>query len=114
MAQVPEVPKTTTVQEPRIRQKPRRKFTPLWYVILHDDQLHTYDYVIKMLTDVIKLPSAAALAHAFEVDREGCTIVARLAKDEAILKRDQIMSYGGDPVLKSATSMTASIEPCDD
>ena len=87
---------------------------PLWYVILHDDQEHSYDYVIKMLVDLFKITVEQAFLHAIEVDHSGFTICARLPKSKARDKRDQIMSYGGDPMLKTSISMRASIEPCDD
>ena len=90
------------------------RLEPLWYVILHDDQLHTYDYVVRMLSDLFRLSAGQAFRHACEVDAAGVTIVARLPKSEAEDKRDQIMRYGGDPLLHSAVSMRSSIEPADD
>jgi len=92
----------------------RTKHEPLWYVILHDDQLHSYQYVIQMLMKLFEKTVDQALFHAFEVDTQGITIVARLSKDKAQQKRDEIMSYGGDPWMKTTVSMKASIEPCDD
>lgn len=96
----------------KTRKRPR--WLPLWYVILHDDNLHTYEYVVEMLCSVFGMSAQRAFLHAVEVDTQKVTIVARLPKDKAILKRDQIMSYGGDPRLGSSVSMNASIEPCDD
>ena len=90
------------------------RHSPLWYVILHDDESHTYGYVIQMLITLFKMTSIKALAHASEVDAEGYTIIARLPKQKAADKRDQIMRFGGDPALGTSNSMKASIEPCDD
>ena len=103
-----------TIAEPEKRRKTKRRFQPLWYVILHDDQDHTYRYVIEMLVHIFKMDGQKALVHAMEVDSQGVTIVARLPKEEAMNKRDQITSYGGDPWLKTGHSMEASIEPADD
>lgn len=102
------------VAEPEAKKRPRRKFEALWYVILHDDQLHTYDYVVRMLVQLFQMTPQQAFLHAVEVDTQGVTIVARLPKDKASDKRDEIRSYGGDPLMKTTVSMNASIEPCDD
>lgn len=104
--------KGVVVAEPLERERVR--LAPLWYVILHDDQLHTYDYVIEMLCKLFSMTPTRAFVHALEVDSQGVTIVARLPKREAADKRDQIASYGGDPRMNTTVSMKASIEPCDD
>ncbi|MBN1517125.1 ATP-dependent Clp protease adaptor ClpS [Candidatus Sumerlaeota bacterium] len=93
----------------------QQRHEPLWYVILHDDDKHTYQYVIIMLCTLIDgMTPTQAFQHACEVDATGHTIIARLPKQKAADKRDQIMRFGGDPELNSSISMTASIEPCDD
>ena len=108
------MPHTMQETQTDASHKTKQRLEPLWYVILHDDQLHTYDYVVKMLCDLFHMSAQIAFRHACEVDAKGVTIVARLPKPEAADKRDQIMSYGGDPLLKSSVSMRSSIEPCDD
>ncbi len=102
------------VLEPVTGSETRPRRDRPWYVILHDDQLHTYRYVIEMLIDLFKMSPEQAFLHAVEVDTRGVTILARLPKTEAACKRDQIHAYGGDPWLRSSVSMRASIEPCDD
>ena len=103
----------TTVLEPETRKKPRREVARPWNVILHDDQLHSYDYVIRMLMDLFDMDAVKAFGHAEEVDKTGRTIVAKLAKEQAEKKRDQIMHYGGDPKMRTTVSMKASIEQCE-
>ena len=95
-------------------QKTEVRFEPLWYVVLYDDQDHTYDYVVAMLVDLFRMPPLRALQHAFEVDSRGVTVLARLPKRQAADKRDQVLRYGGDPLMKTSVSMRASIEPADD
>lgn len=104
---------STTVLEPEIKHELKREVARLWSVVLHDDQDHTYDYVIRMLMDIFNMNAVKAFHHAEEVDATGRTVVAKLAKEEAIKKRDQIMSYGGDPHMRTTVSMKASIEPCE-
>lgn len=104
-APAPEVTEETT-SKPRIERR--------WYVILHDDQLHTYQYVIDMVMRLFGKSAQEALLHAIEVDTQGVTILARLPKSEAEAKRNAILNWGGDPALKSSVSMKATIEPVDD
>lgn len=102
------------VLEPEAEKRFRTKHEPLWYVILHDDQLHTYDYVIEMVMKLFKVSALDAMARAIEVDTQGVTILARLPRESAQQKRNEIMCYGGDPLMKTTVSMKASIEPVDD
>jgi len=108
----PPTPKTTVItlpeQETRIRHEPR------WYVILHDDQLHTYQYVIDLVVKIFGKSTQDALVHAIEVDTQSHTILARLPKPEAIEKRLAIAKFGGDPWMKTDVPMHATIEPVDD
>lgn len=90
-----------------------KKNEPMWYVVLHDDDLHTYQYVVEMLTAIFKMTENKAYTHACEVDAAGHTIVAQLPRGRAEEKRDAIMAYGGDQLMETNVSMRASIEPCD-
>ena len=81
-----------------------------WSVILHDDQLHTYEYVIEMLTNLTGMDMKTALQHALEVDTRGMTVVAQAPRPEAERLRDAIMTYGGDPRMRTTISMVASVE----
>ena len=100
---------------PAIKSRPEQKELPKteseWVVILHDDDLHTYQYVVLMLMALFGMTVEEAFAHACEVDADGTTVVACLPKSDALLKRDQIMSFGGDPLIPSQVSMKASAEP---
>ncbi len=39
----------------------RQKLTPLYHVVLLDDDDHTYDYVVEMLTKIFLLPARSSL-----------------------------------------------------
>src|SRR5450755_2251400 len=49
--------------------------SPLYRVVLLDDDDHTYDYVIEMLQKVFVFSMEQALRHAQEVDAQGRTIL---------------------------------------
>jgi ATP-dependent Clp protease adaptor protein ClpS len=82
-----------------------------WFVILHDDDDHTYAYVILLLVTLCRMSVIEALQHAEEVDADGVTIVACRPREEAENLAHQIMRFGGDPFLRTSCSMRASIEP---
>lgn len=97
---------------PEIEIAQRQKLTPLYHVVLLDDDDHTYDYVIEMLGKIFLLPADVAFRHAVEVDTTGRTIVMTCELDQAEFGRDQIHGYGADPRMsKSKGSMSAQIEP---
>ena len=97
-------PETETTQQDQL--------TPLFHVVLLDDDEHTYDYVIEMLGTIFLLPADVAFRHAVEVDTTGRTIVMTCELEQAEFGRDQIHSYGADPrMAKSKGSMRATIEP---
>lgn len=97
-------PKTVTGEETRL--------APQYHVILHDDDKHSYPYVIVMLMQLFGKSKERAYAHAQEVDSAGVTIVETCPLERAELKRDQIRAFGPDPLIAgSPGGMSASIEP---
>jgi len=86
------------------------RLAPLYHVVLLDDQEHTYEYVIEMVTELFRKSTETAFQHAVEVDKTGRTILETCPLEKAELKRDQIKGYGGDWRLSSVTSMQGLIE----
>jgi ATP-dependent Clp protease adaptor protein ClpS len=88
------------------------RLTPLYNVVLLDDDVHSYDYVIEMLGRLFLLSVVEAYRHAEEVDRTGRTVVITCDLPQAEFARDQIQAYGPDPrIAASAGSMSVVIEP---
>ncbi len=86
--------------------------TPLYRVVLLDDDDHTYDYVIEMLQKVLVFTLQEAFRHAQEVDMRGRTALITCELREAEFARDQIQMYGPDHRLpRSKGSMAALVEP---
>lgn len=101
---------TTTYREPEVVEK--EIFTPLYRVVLLDDDDHTYDYVIEMLQKIFVFTAPEAYRHAEEVDRRGRTVLITCELAEAEFARDQIQGYGPDWRLeRSKGSMSALVEP---
>ena len=104
------MPAPTTTPETGTSEKER--LTPLYHVILLDDDEHTYDYVIEMLMKIFCHSPETAFRHAVEVDTDGRTIVLTCEREHAEFGRDQIHAYGADPRMPvSKGSMSAVIEP---
>lgn len=90
----------------------RGELTPVYRVVLLDDDDHTYDYVIEMLQKIFVFSLDRAYRHAEEVDTNGRTVLITCELQEAEFARDQIHSYGPDWRLpRSKASMSAVVEP---
>jgi len=104
------LPSPTTTPETGSHEAER--LAPLFHVILLDDDEHTYDYVVEMLSSLFFLGVETAYQHAVEVDRTGRTIVITCELPQAQYARDQIHAYGADPRMpRSKGSMSAIIQP---
>ena len=102
-----------SVAEPK-RAEALPDVEPLYHVVLHDDDDHTYDYVIEMLRAIFGYDLDKAYAMTREVDMSGRVIVATVHKELAELRVEQIMEYGPDPRMRhSPGSMKASMEPAE-
>jgi ATP-dependent Clp protease adaptor protein ClpS len=101
-----------TITSPRIEISGEIAKSPLYRVVLLDDDDHTYDYVIEMLQKIFIFTSEQALRHAQEVDAIGRTVLITCELPQAEFARDQVHSYGPDYRLpRSKGSMSAVVEP---
>jgi ATP-dependent Clp protease adaptor protein ClpS len=87
-------PKNETKAQTDDKKKPKKQ--PPYAVIVHDDDFHTYEYVIEVLQKVCghELQKAFLLTQA--VDLTGKAVVWTGPKEVAELKRDQIRGFGPD------------------
>jgi ATP-dependent Clp protease adaptor protein ClpS len=98
--------------KPTIEPTGEDELTPLFNVVLLNDDDHTYDYVIEMLGRLFMMPPETAFHHAVEVDTDGRTVVMTCEREQAEFGRDQIHGYGADPrMARSKGSMSAMVEP---
>ncbi|MCX7664995.1 MAG: ATP-dependent Clp protease adaptor ClpS [Gemmataceae bacterium] len=105
---------TATAPEKKVKENTETRKQPPYHVILHDDDDHTFEYVILMLNDLFGHSIELGFKMAEEVHRTGRVIVDTTSLERAELKRDQILGYGPDPRLeRSKGSMHATIEPAE-
>ena len=106
------MPSVSPVTTPRGEVSDQHELTPLYNVVLLDDDDHTYDYVIEMLQRLFIFSREKAFRHAVEVDSCGRTVLLTLELKEAEFARDQIHAFGPDwRMPRSQGSMSAIIEP---
>ena len=84
-------PKSKTVPENQTRRLP-----PFNVIILNDEE-HTFDYVIELLTKLFGHPVKTAIELTWRVHLSGRAVVYTTHKEKAELKRDQVLAYGPDP-----------------
>ena len=109
------MPEIETLPEPIVKtrekhQEKTRKLPP-FHVILHNDDDHSFDYVIAMLQQLFGHPVEKGFQMAQEVHTQGRVIVDTTSKERAELKRDQIHAFGPDRLIaRCQGSMSATIE----
>jgi ATP-dependent Clp protease adaptor protein ClpS len=103
---------TDTITRPREKNEQQTKGLPPYNVILLDDDVHSFWYVIYMLKTLFGHPLKKGYRMALEVHTTGRAIVATTNLEQAEVKREQIHAFGPDPLIpRCKGSMRASIEP---
>ena len=103
---------TDTIVLPDEKTEQRTEGLPPYNVVLLDDDDHSYEYVILMLKSIFGHPIEKGYEMAQEVDATGRVTVATTNLEQAELKRDQIQTFGPDPLIpRCKGSMSATIEP---
>ncbi len=103
-----------TIVQPKEKKQKSRGMPP-YNVVLLDDNDHSFEYVIRMLWTLFKHPPDKGYQMAVEVDKTGRVVVATTNLKQAELKRDQIQSFGPDPLIpRCKGSMSALVEPAKD
>ena len=103
----------TVITAPEVKKETQDRLSPLYNVVLLDDDEHTYEYVVEMLQKLFAFSDGDAWNHAVEVDTAGRTVVLTCELAQAEFGRDQIHAFGADwRMPKSKGSMSAVVEPC--
>ena len=90
--------------------KTRRQ--PPYNVIVLNDEDHTFEYVIELLTKLFGHSLLLAEKLTWQIHNSGRAIVMTTHKELAELKCDQILSYGPDPrMARSKGPLGCYIEP---
>jgi len=116
--EVPQAP-AETVPQPIVqpttipREETKVKRQPPYAVVLHNDDLNGFDYVVGALRKVFNYSLVKAFWLTLKVHVTGRSIVWTGSLEVAELKADQLRSCGPDPNMKhrGAPPLGVSIEP---
>ena len=78
---------TATTPERKTKEKTKLKKQPPYNVILHNDDDHSFDYVIRMLKELFAHPEETGFKMAEEVHTKGKVIVCTTSLERAELKQ---------------------------
>jgi ATP-dependent Clp protease adaptor protein ClpS len=107
-------PIVTTQTAPKSRTDPetRTRRQPPYHVIILNDEEHTFEYVIELLTKLFGHPLATAEELTLRIHHTGRAIVLTTHREKAELKREQVLAYGPDPRMSiSKGPLGCYIEP---
>jgi len=107
-------PIVSTQTAPRSKTDPRTQTRrqPPYHVVILNDEEHTFDYVIELLTKLFAHPLATAEELTLRIHQTGRAIVLTTHREKAELKREQVLAYGPDPRMSiSKGPLGCYIEP---
>lgn len=107
----PPEPQVRPRVRPESKTKPKRQ--PAYAVIVHNDDVHTFQYVIELLMKLFAYPLEKAFELTTQIHVQGKSIVWTGTLEVAELKRDQIRGFGPDfyAVQKVEFPLGVTIEP---
>ena len=85
---------------------------PPYNVVILNDEEHTFEYVIELLTKLFGHPLEVAQELTWRVHTTGRAVVYTTHREKAELKREQVLAYGPDPRMEiSKGPLGCYIEP---
>ena len=83
---------TPTLVDPDTGTEEDTRTSPFWRVLLHNDDVTTFDFVIELLRTLFFKDADEAVRLTNEVHERGIAIVARTHRERAELYVDQVRS----------------------
>lgn len=103
---------TAPVVEPGTSRRRKTAKMPPYHVVLLNDDDHSVYYVIRMLGELFGHSPEKGAKMAKEVHTKGRVVATTTNLEEAELKREQVQSFGADPLVpRCKGSMSATVEP---
>ncbi len=97
--------------EPRVTDETADELDRLWHLVLLDDDMHSYGYVVEMLGDIFGYGTEKAFALARLVDSEKRVILETGGREQCEGHQQRVHAYGADPRIPQCQgSMTAILE----
>jgi ATP-dependent Clp protease adaptor protein ClpS len=86
------MPTAAPVLTPDTETKEEQKLAPRWKVILHNDDVTTFAFVIELLITLFKKPSDEAIELTNEIHHKGSAVIIVTSFERAELYVDQVRS----------------------
>jgi ATP-dependent Clp protease adaptor protein ClpS len=108
-----EAPAEVAAPEATPDERTRTRRQPPYAVVLHNDDLNGFDFVVGVLRKVLRYARRKAYLLTLNAHLKGRSVVWTGALEVAELKADQIRSCGPDPDQKprGARPLRVSLEP---
>ena len=102
----------STLTRPKSNTETSTRTLPPYNVVVVNDEEHTFEYVIEVLTKLFAHSVVTAEAMTWKIHNAGRAVVYTTHKEKAELKCDQVLSYGPDPRMSvSKGPLNCYIEP---
>ena len=100
-------------RKPAAKSVPKPKRQPPYAVILHNDYVNGFDYVVRTLRKVFGFGWVKSFRLTLRAHLSGKSCVWAGMKEHAEFKADQVRSCGPDPrrARKGAQALQVSVEP---
>lgn len=106
----PPSPMTPTI-DPAVSDETETELDRLWHLVLLDDDMHSYGYVVEMLGAIFGYGTEKAFALARLVDTEKRVILETAGREQCEANQQRVHAYGADPRIPLCQgSMTAIVE----
>lgn len=103
---------TKTAPKSRTSASVQTKRQPPYNVVILNDEEHTFEYVIELLTKLFGHPLETAQRLTWTIHTTGRAVVYTTHRERAELKREQVLAYGPDPRMTiSKGPLACYIEP---
>lgn len=101
------------VKQRKRRAKPRTKRQPPYAVVLHNDDINGFDFVVAALRKVFGYAAPRAYRLTLTAHLIGRSRVWSGMREHAELKAEQLVSCGADPAMRArgALPLRVSVEP---
>lgn len=86
-----ELPNTIYVPNDDLEERMRNAFAKHWNVVVWNDDIHTFDYVIEVLMKIVGINESDAFKHAHTIHTAGKSIVATTTQERAELYHEQLI-----------------------
>lgn len=101
------MPTAAPARETRIRDEASPRTAPRWRVLLHDDPVTTFEFVIGLIQRIFRKQHREAARLTFEVHRTGAAVITVTSRERAELYVEQVRSVARP----QGYPLTATIEP---